>query len=65
MVSLSALNLQAAPPVGLHYLTSFVAITGTDFPAISMVQWDYDANPPLSSVQIFPRFAQLVYVVNQ
>jgi hypothetical protein len=65
MVPLSALNLNAACPVGLQFLTSFVAIQGTDFPALSMTNWDYDANPPLSSVQIFPRYAQLIYVVNQ
>ncbi len=71
MVALSALNINSWPPIGLQYLTSFVAITGTDFPALSVVTWDYsplDGNPPgqpISAVQIMPRYAQLVYVVNQ
>jgi hypothetical protein len=46
-------------PIGLQLTTSFIAIDSTDFPALSVLSWDYDHNPPLSSVQIIPRYARI------
>lgn len=64
MVPLSALNLKLVA-AGQQYMSAFVAISGTDFPAISSIYWDYDLTPAVSAMRIAPRYAMLVYVVNQ
>lgn len=64
MVPLSALD-KTQYAHGELYQSGFVAISHTDFPALSTIVWDYDATPALSSLRIQPRWAQLVYVVNQ
>lgn len=61
---LSGLN-QTKLAVSQLNMTSYVAINSTEFPAISVTRWDYDLTPPLSSIEVQPRFAQLVFVINQ
>lgn len=65
MTSLSSLNLRIIP-AREQTTTSFVAITGgTDFPPLSVISWDYpEGIGPVSSVDIVPHYAQLVWTVN-
>ena len=63
MITLLEIDLSQIPCGELNR-SSFVAITGTDFPALSVVTWDYNVTPPLSSVVILPRYARLVYSTN-
>ncbi len=60
MITLKQIDLSQIS-YGEQHRSSFVAITGTDFPALSVIVWDYDVTPALSSVFIIPRYARLVY----
>lgn len=66
MTALSSLNIKMIP-AREQTMTSFVPITGgTDFPPLSVISWDYpEGIGPVSSVDIVPHYAQLVFVVNQ